>query len=451
MLKNKNFLLYFFSLFIGLLVFSGIIFYFFFLKVQKVEIFLKDIESQASLSSRENLLGYDTKEYMLLSLDEEERKKVEAVISESDWENLSLSAIDQKLKEYNIDPLWDTSDPWYDISPQEIEAIISESDWDELSFAEIDAKLRAAGLPESGNSLDPLYSLRPQEILEKYGETGISAYIGEKQIEMLDEVTHFYDSFLFLGIVVFSLIFWLFGAYFLLLKNQEPLYEAIEKQKRFVSDVSHEIRTPLALMRSDAEIMLKTEKIGKKDITSFIHTLIGDIDTLNHLTTTLLSLTKIESRNELKKEKIILSSFFESLEQKFQMQMGEKNISFQNTLSKDIYIVSDRWLLFQMFSIFFENAIKYSEKEKSTLTLSYETRKNGINLCLQDEWIGIDAKHLPFLFDRFYRVNDARNTPWFGIGLSLAQEIAKILEIQIAFESTLWVGTKVQLFLKNEK
>ena len=74
MIKHNTFLLYFVSLFVGLLVFSGIIFYFFFLKVQKVEIFLKDIESQASLSSRENLLGHDTKEFLLSVLDAPESR-----------------------------------------------------------------------------------------------------------------------------------------------------------------------------------------------------------------------------------------------------------------------------------------------------------------------------------------------------------------------------------------
>ena len=451
MVKNKTFLLYFCSLFIGLLVFSGIIFYFFFLKVQKVEIFLKDIESQATLSFKENLLGYDTKEYLLSGVKESERIKIEKIISPSDWENLSIESINQKLKDQNVFPLGNPSDPWYSISPQEVEKVISESDWDTLSFSEIDTKLEAAWLPKTGNPEDPLYALRPEEILEKYGETGISAYIGEKQMEMLQEVTHFYDSFLFLGIVVFSLIFWLFGAYFFLLRNQRPLYEAIEKQKRFVSDVSHELRTPLALMRSDAEILLRSKKTEKKDIEEFIDTLIGDIDTLNHLTTTLLSLTKIESANNIKKEKIFLTAFFESLEEKFCPQMWEKNMTFHNTIPADIFIVSERWLLFQLFSIFLENAIKYTEKQAPTVYISSKTHKKSIEICIKDEWVGIDAKHLPFIFDRFYRASEDRNTPWFWIGLSLAQEIAKFLRGKIEIESELGVWTTLKVYFQNEK
>lgn len=155
-------------------------------------------------------------------------------------------------------------------------------------------------------------------------------------------MTHFYDSYItFVGIIA-CLIFGLLGAYFFLLKAQKPLEEALQKQKRFVSDVSHEIRTPLALMRSDAEILLRTKTGTKKDIEAFASTLINDIDTLSHLTTTLLSITKIESESKIKQEKIEFSSFFESLEEKFLPLMQEKDITFKNTLPENLYFLSER-------------------------------------------------------------------------------------------------------------
>ena len=142
--------------------------------------------------------------------------------------------------------------------------------------------------------------------------------------------------------IIASLIFGLLGAYFFLLKAQKPLEEALQKQKRFVSDVSHEIRTPLALMRSDAEILLRTKIKDKEDIQAFASTLIKDIDTLNTLTSTLLSLTKIESKSTIQKEKIYLFSFFQTLEEKFLPLMQEKDIHFQNTFPEDMYIFSER-------------------------------------------------------------------------------------------------------------
>lgn len=451
MIKKYSFLSYFLPLFFGLFIFSGIIFYVFYLKVQKIESFIDDINSQIELSSEEKLNGYDTKEFSLEWLKKEEIEKVESLIQEEDWDTLSLKEIDEKLEKNGLSPIGDPHDVWYNISPEEVYAVVSEEQWDTLSFADIDIKLEKAGFPKAGDPLSPLYTLTPEEVQNKYGETGTITYIWEKQLLTLKEVTHFYDSYItFIGIIA-CLIFGLLGAYFFLLKAQRPLEEALQKQKRFVSDVSHEIRTPLALMRSDAEILLRTKIKDKEDIEAFASTLIKDIDTLNTLTSTLLSLTKIESKSTIQKEKIYLFSFFQTLEEKFLPLMQEKDITFKNTLPENLCFFSERWLLFQLFSILFENAIKYTEKKGTTLLISWNIKKKNIEISLQDEGVGIDTKHIPFIFDRFYRVSDDRNTPWFGIGLSLAQEIVKLLGGTIKIKSTLWVGTTIVLSLKYEK
>lgn len=125
-------------------------------------------------------------------------EKIDAVISESDWETLSDLQIDEKLKKAGLDPIGDTSSPLYRMPPAQIEslsdaefnklfpeevsdinenlseedkkymekvdAVISESDWEKLSDKEIDEKLKKAGVETFGDPKDPLYSMTPAQI-----------------------------------------------------------------------------------------------------------------------------------------------------------------------------------------------------------------------------------------------------------------------------------------------
>lgn len=451
MIKKTPFLSYFLPLFLGFFIFSGILFYVFYLQVQKIEHLVDDINSQIEFSSQEKLNGYDTKEFSLEWLSQEEITKVESVIRENDWDTLSLKEIDDKLEKNWLSPIGNKYDAWYEISPTEVYKVVSEEEWDTLSFADIDAKLKKAGFPEAGDPLSPLYTLTPEEVKTKYGETGVITYIWEKQLTTLKEVTHFYDSYITLVGIVACLVFGLLGAYFFLLKAQKPLREALEKQKQFVSDVSHEIRTPLALMRSETEVLQKNKDISKDTLKEFTSNVLSDIDTLSGLTSRLLSLTKLEWVVEIKKEKISLKNLLETASETFTKELKKKNITLKNTVAGDVVIYSDIWFLTQLVSLFLENAIKYTDKSPANITFTVQQKKWTISLYIIDEGVGIDIKDIPHIFDRFYRASKDRHTPWFGIGLSIAQKIADVLWIHIKVLSKKWAGTTIHLIIKNEK
>lgn len=102
-------------------------------------------------------------------------EKIDAVITEYDWENLSMQQIDKKLKKAGLEPFGDRNDGFYDKTPaeidkildkecKEIDAVITEHDWDTLSMKQIDEKLKKAGIDPIGDKEDPLYTKTPTEI-----------------------------------------------------------------------------------------------------------------------------------------------------------------------------------------------------------------------------------------------------------------------------------------------
>jgi signal transduction histidine kinase len=434
-----------------MLLLSGVIFYSFFFKVQKLETLVADITRQTQNTSTEKLNGYDLKDYALDGFTQEEKKNILSIVSEDAWETLSLAQIDNKLKEAWYDWIADPSDPWYYVSPEDTYKAVSKTEWDTLSFQEIDKKLEKAWLPLAWDPTSPLYSLRPDEIRQKYGENGFITYIWEKQLQTLEDVRYFYDSYITLVWVVSCFILWLLWAYYFLLKAQKPLEEAIFKQKQFVSDVSHEIRTPLALMRSEAEIMLKSKHPSKESIEEWLKNILWDIDYLNELSTRLLSLATLDSEVSIEKTALNIKEVFDTIILDFSSQLKEKNIVAKNLAAKDHILMSDLWFLSQLLSILLENAMKYSDKKSSHITFKSEIKKWNIVLTLEDQWVWIDAKHLPFVFDRFYRASADRNTTGFWIGLSIAKKIVTHLSWTIHISSTLWVWTTITLVFKNEK
>jgi signal transduction histidine kinase len=113
-------------------------------------------------------------------------------------------------------------------------------------------------------------------------------------------------------------------AYFYTYRAQKPLREALAKQKQFVSDASHEIRTPLALMKTEAEVLLRDRHATEKDYEIFAQNVVQDIDTLNALTTRLLSLASLESKKEPLRNPLDLFPLLESVITVFEARAQEK-------------------------------------------------------------------------------------------------------------------------------
>jgi signal transduction histidine kinase len=125
-----------------------------------------------------------------------------------------------------------------------------------------------------------------------------------------------------------------------------------------------------------------------------------------------------------------------------------KNISIVRDLGEEIAHVGDEAFLHQLFLIFLDNAIKYSPND-TQVRVSLEKQQGAIRVRFEDQGMGISTQHLPFIFERFYRAapSGSGEAQSGGLGLAIAQAVARAQGGSIECESTLDIGSTFTLVL----
>jgi two-component system, OmpR family, sensor histidine kinase CiaH len=125
-----------------------------------------------------------------------------------------------------------------------------------------------------------------------------------------------------------------------------------------------------------------------------------------------------------------------------------RNISLVRNLREEIGYFGDEAFLRQLFLIFLDNAIKYSPRD-TEVRVSLEKQDGAIRARFEDQGIGISSGHLPFIFERFYRAapSSSGEAQSGGLGLAIAQAIARAQGGSIACESILGIGSTFTIVL----
>lgn len=216
------------------------------------------------------------------------------------------------------------------------------------------------------------------------------------------------------------------SGYFLAGKTLNPIAKMMDEQKDFVSNASHELRTPLAALKSQIEVALRSKSISTKEAKEILKSNLEDVNNMVSLSNYLLKLNKFQlENNKLDFKKIELSKIINKV-------VKDKKIKLD--LDRSIVKVNED-SIYELISILVDNAIKYGEGEEISLSLRNKTLK------IIDHGVGISEKDLPHIFDRFYRGDKARSHDGYGLGLSIAKQIADIHGAKIRVESKLDKGS----------
>ena len=200
----------------------------------------------------------------------------------------------------------------------------------------------------------------------------------------------------------------------------KPVSESYEKQKQFITDAGHEIKTPLTIIDADADIL--EMEFGENE---WIRDIQNQTRRLTALTGDLIHLSRMEeSGNRVRMIRFPLSDVAEELVQSFQALAKTKNKTFQALIQPMISICGDEKSLRRLISILLDNALKYSN-EGGTITLKLEKQGRTVKLTVANTTERIEQEKLPYLFERFYRMDPSRNsgTGGYGIGLSIAKAV----------------------------
>ncbi len=208
----------------------------------------------------------------------------------------------------------------------------------------------------------------------------------------------------------------------------------IQREKQFTADASHEIRTPLTAIRGTLEVLVR-KKREPAQYEEKISRVINEVDRLNAMLDQLLQLARLENnRIQVNKTPVALNDFFSALAEKWQARLKEKNMTLNLHIPRASILHTDATLLSIILDNLIGNAIKYGHSG-GQIDCTWQAENNS--LIFRDNGPGIPAEHLPHVFDRFYRADDARSAavPGAGLGLSIAKKLADLLGIELKVSS----------------
>lgn len=236
-----------------------------------------------------------------------------------------------------------------------------------------------------------------------------------------------YSIFIGLG----GMIILFFVAFFLTGWLIKPINTAFDKQKQFISDAGHELKTPLTVVKSSLD-MLENEH-GENKYFKYIR---EENNRMTALIYELLSLSNLEKTNEkIHFEKIDLSRILEGTCLPFECVAFENALNLELQIQDGIYILGNEKQVRQMIEVLVDNAIKHTYANGSVI-VRLDKDKGKAVLQVKNEGDHIPETERSKIFDRFYRVDKARNRKEgrYGLGLAIASSIVKAHKSRISVE-----------------
>ena len=232
---------------------------------------------------------------------------------------------------------------------------------------------------------------------------------------------------------------------------------AFDRQRRFVADASHELRTPLTITNLEINQALAKNR-SPADYQRALQTINAENERMTRMVNDLMTLARMDSGQAiLQFEKLDLSDVALEAVERMSTLAERQSVMLETSELPELIVNADRQYLIQMISNLIENAIKYSGVGQTIKVETSSDKKGFASLRVSDTGPGIPPEHLPHLFDRFYRVDQARTQDddasaptGSGLGLSIVAWIVEAHKGKINVESKIDSGTTFEVILPLE-
>lgn len=220
----------------------------------------------------------------------------------------------------------------------------------------------------------------------------------------------------------------------------ERVNNAYKMQEQFIADVSHELRTPLTAILGYVKLLNRWGKDDRKILEESLKSIEDTANGMERLIDTLLE--TIRTQEDIILEKIDIETFFKERKEYYsKLYSGFQFSIILSNHPRDFY--SSKPLLDIIFNILVENAVKNSLNKK-IIELGCIDGK----LFVRDYGKGIPLEEKERIFERFYKVEESRQSKGYGLGLSLAKKLASLLNLEIYVESEEGKGSTFYLILR---
>ncbi|PNU19229.1 two-component sensor histidine kinase [Geothermobacter hydrogeniphilus] len=228
------------------------------------------------------------------------------------------------------------------------------------------------------------------------------------------------------------------------------LEESFGRVKQFSGDASHELRTPLTILKGETEVALRWAKTPE-EFRNMLESNLEEINRMERIIEDLLLLAKSDSGGlPLEKKPVSLSDLMQEIYLRGSSLREDSSLDVVLNLEVDgeVLVQGDELRLRQLFLNLITNAVKYTPAP-GRVEISLHLDGDRAVISISDTGIGIPADHLPYIFERFYRVDEARNRAVGGAGLGLAivKWVVDAHEGHIDVQSMPGVGTTFRVEL----
>ncbi|WP_428909353.1 two-component system histidine kinase PnpS [Niallia sp. Krafla_26] len=226
-----------------------------------------------------------------------------------------------------------------------------------------------------------------------------------------------------------------------------------QTRKDFVANVSHELRTPVTSIKGFAETLLDGAMKDQETLEYFLSIILKESDRLQSLIYDLLELSKIEKEGfSLSIATIDLMQILQESISIVEGKAAEKDISilFEKP-NDDLMIEGDNYRLKQVFINIISNAVSYTPNG-GNVSIEIEDTPKKVTIHVVDTGMGIEKEEIPRIFERFYRVNKARdrNTGGTGLGLAIVKHLLEAHKGKVTVKSKVGKGTTFSIELSKK-
>jgi len=239
------------------------------------------------------------------------------------------------------------------------------------------------------------------------------------------------------------------GGLYMSRRAMRPVTDSFQRQRTFIADASHELKTPLALVRINADVIRRNPTDPENR--EIVEDQLSEIDRMDALLSDLLVLARLDAgRLDVETKPFDLATVAAETAGRFLTRAAEEGVRLEIEVPKELPVNGDAGRTGQILAALLDNAVRHTPKG-GTITVSGRLLDGRAEVSVKDTGPGIPPKHLPRIFDRFYRAEEARTRKGggTGLGLSIARDLARAQDGELTAENSRDGGAVFRLRLQQ--